>query len=142
MQIGELADALGVTTKTLRHYERIGLVPEAQRTGAGYRVFSARAARRAALVVDLRRLGLSLDTIRALLESQDGSLRQRLLGRLDEEVQRHALQIAVLQGRHDELDARYRALLTTSGAAPDCICAALLRPCHCPPGVAREQNDA
>lgn len=131
MQIGELAAALSVTTKTLRHYERIGLIPEAERTGAGYRVFSAAAMRRARLVVDLRRLGLSLEAIRGVLDADGPSLRVRVLGLLDQEVQRHALEIAVLQGRHDDLDARLRALLTEPGAGEACICAALMRPCDC-----------
>ena len=131
MQIGELAAALGVTTKTLRHYERIGLIPAAQRTGSGYRVFSEAAARRARLVVDLRGLGLSIEKIRSLLAAGDGAMRQRLMGLLEEELQRHALQIAVLQGRHDDLDARYRALLLAKDAPGDCICGALLRECDC-----------
>lgn len=133
MQIGELASALGVTPKTLRHYERIGLIPAAQRTRAGYRVFTPEAVRRARLVVELRRLGLSLEAIGSLFEGDGRPLRKRLLSLLDQEVQRYALEIAVLQGRHDDLDARCRALLTTQGASPDCVCAALLRSCDCVP---------
>lgn len=131
MQIGELARTLGVTPKTLRHYERIGLIPPARRTSAGYRVFPPEAVNRARLVVELRRLGLSLDAIGSLFEDDGRPLRKRLLSLLDQEAQRYALEIAVLQGRHDDLDARCRALLTTPGAAPDCVCAALLRPCNC-----------
>ena len=133
VQIGELAKTLGVTPKTLRHYEKIGLIPEAERTGSGYRVFSADAAKRAATVVGLRALDLSIDAIRRLLDEPDGrSLRQRLLGLLDQEVQDYALKIAVLQGRHDDLEARYHALLSTpSKQDGDCICAALMRPCSC-----------
>jgi len=132
-QIGELATALGVTPKTLRHYEKIGLIPEAERTASGYRVFSADAAKRAGIVVGLRALDLSIDAIRQLLDGTDGrSLRQRLLGILDQEVQDYALKIAVLQGRHDDLEARYHALLSTpNDKVNDCICAALMRPCSC-----------
>ncbi len=133
VQIGELANALGVTPKTLRHYEKIGLIPEAERTDSGYRVFSAKAARRAGIVVGLRALDLSIDAIRRLLDEPDGRpLRQRMLGLLDREVQDYALKIAVLQGRHDDLEARYHALLSTSAEnGGDCICAALMRPCTC-----------
>ncbi|MGI9490783.1 MAG: MerR family DNA-binding transcriptional regulator [Geminicoccaceae bacterium] len=132
-QIGELANALGVTPKTLRHYEKIGLIPEAERTDSGYRVFSAGAARRAGIVVGLRALDLSIDAIRQLLDETDGrTLRQRMLGLLDQEVQGYALKIAVLQGRHDDLEARYHALLSTpTDEVSDCICAALMRPCTC-----------
>jgi len=133
VQIGELASALGVTPKTLRHYEKIGLIPEAERTDSGYRVFSAEAARRAGIVVGLRALDFSIDAIRHLLDEPDGrSLRQRMLGLLDREVQDYALKIAVLQGRHDDLEARYHALLSTpADKGGDCLCAALMRPCTC-----------
>ncbi len=133
VQIGELANALGVTPKTLRHYEKIGLIPEAERTDSGYRVFSAEAARRAGIVVGLRALDLSIDAIRRLLDEPDGrTLRQRMLGLLDREVQDYALKIAVLQGRHDDLEARYHALLSApADKSSDCICAALMRPCTC-----------
>ena len=39
MRIGELAAKLSVSTKTLRHYEKIGLLPPAARSENGYRVF-------------------------------------------------------------------------------------------------------
>jgi hypothetical protein len=43
------------------------------------------------------------------------------------------LQISVLQGRHDDLEARYHALLSQPPSAPaDCICGALMRTCDCP----------
>ena len=132
MLIGELAKALEVTPKTLRHYERIGLVPRAERARNGYRNYSFEACRRARLIVGLRSLGLTLDTIQALLAEDGRPLRQKLLGVLDQQIQGHALQIAVLQGRHDDLDARYHALLSQPASAPPgCICRALMRACDC-----------
>jgi DNA-binding transcriptional MerR regulator len=132
MLIGELASLLGVTPKALRHYERIGLVPRAERTGNGYRDYSSKAVRRARLIVDLRSLGLSIETIQKLLVADSQSLRKRLLGVLDQQINEHALQISVLQGRHDDLVARYHALLTQPSSAPaDCICGALMRRCDC-----------
>ena len=38
MNIGEAATAAGVTPKMIRHYESLGLIPEAERTDAGYRL--------------------------------------------------------------------------------------------------------
>lgn len=134
MLIGELADILGVTRKTLRHYESIGLVPPAERTLKGYRTYSVQAVRRAQLVVGLRAMGLSIDQIQTLFVEDGRTLRQRLLGLLDEQIREHALQIAVLQGRHNDLEARYHALVgrQTSRNA-DCVCSALMRPCDCSP---------
>jgi len=38
-QIGELADSVGVNTKTIRYYESIKLLPEPSRTPSGYRIY-------------------------------------------------------------------------------------------------------
>jgi len=143
MHIGALARSLDVTTKTLRHYERIGLVPRAERERNGYRTYSTDAVRRARLVVGLRALGLSLEAIRELLVEDGRTLRQRLLGLLDQQIRDHALQIVILQGRHDDLEARYHALLSQPRpVASDCICAALMRVCDCRPTVPTRRKRA
>jgi DNA-binding transcriptional MerR regulator len=41
MRIGQVAEAVGMTTKALRYYERVGLLPEPDRTDSGYRDYSA-----------------------------------------------------------------------------------------------------
>ena len=131
MLIGELAKALGVTPKTLRHYEEIGLVPRPQRADNAYRVYSEAAVARARMVVGLRAMGLSIEQVQGLLAAGNGDMRTRLMGLLDQQLQEMSLQIAVLQGRHDDLEARYRALLDAPKAKPGCVCAALLRKCDC-----------
>lgn len=139
MFIGELATELGVTSKTLRHYEAKGLVPRADRTVKGYRTYSIAAVRRARLVVGLRNLGLSLNAIEDVLRRDDRTLRQKLLGVLDRQIQDQALEIAVRQGRYDDLDARYHALLSQpAGAHPECVCGALMRHCDCSPQAPAE----
>ena len=141
MLIGELAKALGVSTKTLRHYESIGLVAEPGRTGNTYRVYTPAAVARARLVVGLRAMGLSIEQIQVLLASDVDSFRQRLLGLLDQQLQDYALQIAVLQGRHDDLDARYRALLDAApGTAGNCVCAVLLQSCTCASSASEQSS--
>jgi len=134
MLIGELAKVLGVTPKTLRHYEKIGLIPEPGRSQNSYRTYSQTAIERARLVVALRQLDLSIEGIRALLDGTDDdrSLRGRLMGQLDEQVQDYQLRISVMQGQLDDLQARYDALLSTGADHPGtCICGALLQPCTC-----------
>jgi MerR family copper efflux transcriptional regulator len=133
MLIGELAQRLGVTRKTLRYYETVGLVPPAERARSGYRTYPPEAVRRAQLVVGLRKIGLSLEQIQTVLTVDGRPLRQRLMGVLDRQIQEEAIKIAVFQGRHDDLEARYHALLATPRDRPaDCICDALGRPCDCP----------
>jgi hypothetical protein len=51
---------------------------------------------------------------------------------LEERIQEYALQIAIMQGHHDDLDSRYHALLTTpADRSPNCICNAISGKCSC-----------
>lgn len=131
MLIGELAKSLGVSTKTLRHYEEIGLVPPPARADNAYRVYAPEAIARARLVVGLRAMGLSIEQVQWLFANGARDMRSCLMGLLDQQLQEMSLQIAVLQGRHDDLEARYRALLDAPKSKPGCLCAALLRKCDC-----------
>lgn len=62
LRIGEFADLLGVTTKTVRHYHRVGLLPEPIRNPNGYRQYGLEAVLRALQVLRLRQLGLHSET--------------------------------------------------------------------------------
>lgn len=68
MQIGELADRLGVNPRTIRYYERIGLLPEPERTASGYRVYSDTDVERVTFIKTAQRLGMALDEIREILD--------------------------------------------------------------------------
>lgn len=126
MLIGELAAGLGVTPKTLRLYEQRGLIAAPARAGNGYRAYGAGAIQRARLVVGLRGIGLSLEVIERLLaelDAPEGNMRRALAGVLDERISIVSLQLAVLQGQLDDLEARYRALIDTPRQrAPNCVC--------------------
>ena len=67
LQIGEIAQLLGVTPKTIRHYQKIGLIAEPDRTEAGYRLFNAQDLLRLQRIRRLQALGLSLKQIKTLL---------------------------------------------------------------------------
>ena len=67
MRIGELAQKAGTTTKTLRFYERAGLLPEPQRTLSGYRDYDDAALDRLTPVRAAQAAGLSLAEIREVI---------------------------------------------------------------------------
>ncbi len=71
-RIGELAERVGVTTPTLRYYEDIGLLESSQRSPAGYRLYDTTAEARLRFIARAKRLGLSLDEIRDLVQIWDG----------------------------------------------------------------------
>ena len=61
MKISELADHDGVTTSSIRYYERIGLLPAASRTGNGYRDYDDDSLARVVFVTHAKRIGLTLE---------------------------------------------------------------------------------
>ncbi|MEV5596256.1 MerR family transcriptional regulator [Streptomyces sp. NPDC052496] len=68
MLIGEVARRSGVSARMLRHYESLGLVRPSERTGSGYREYSAEDVRRIFHIESLRSLGLSLREIGRALD--------------------------------------------------------------------------
>ncbi len=67
-RIGELADATGVTVRTLRYYEEIGILAPASRTEAGHRLYGMDEVERLYRICMLRQLGLPLDGVRNTLD--------------------------------------------------------------------------
>ena len=67
MQIGETSKATGVSAKMIRHYESIGLIPEADRRDSNYRDYASDDVHRLGFIRRARDLGFSIDQIRNLL---------------------------------------------------------------------------
>jgi len=67
MRIGELAKRAGVTIRTVRYYESIGLLPAGEREGAGQHYYTVEAVERLRKIDQLKKLGLSLDEIREVV---------------------------------------------------------------------------
>lgn len=115
MRIGELAATCGVSDKTIRYYESVGLLPAPARTPAGYRDYDEGAAARLRFIGDAQTTGLSLAEIASVLELKDAEssscdhTRRLLEFHLDEIEGR----IAALESTRAELSAmveRARAL--------------------------------
>jgi DNA-binding transcriptional MerR regulator len=76
MRIGELATRFGLNPKTIRYYEEIGLLPRAERSDSGYRLYDEHDVERLGFIRRAKTLGLSLDEIRDILSVQEGKARR------------------------------------------------------------------
>ncbi|MEV6105879.1 MerR family transcriptional regulator [Streptomyces sp. NPDC051940] len=88
MRIGELAALAGITTRAVRHYHRIGLLPEPPRQPNGYREYALRDAVELARIRRLSELGLSLDEVRDVLADDAGKDLVEVLAELDADLAR------------------------------------------------------
>ncbi|MGY8663544.1 MerR family transcriptional regulator [Bradyrhizobium sp. UFLA05-109] len=97
-RIGELAEATGVTVRTLRHYEQTGLLAASQRTDGGHRIYDCESVRRVYHILALRELGFSLQEVR---RAMDG--RTPLPDLLSEQLERAEIQVARATKLRDRL---------------------------------------
>lgn len=72
MRSGELARLTGVSTDTLRHYERLGVLARPGRTQAGYRLYPTAAVQRVQLIRRALAMGFSLAELVRILRVRDG----------------------------------------------------------------------
>jgi len=134
MNIGKAAEAAGVSAKMIRHYEEIGLLPTAARTGSGYRQYGEREVSILRFIRQARRLGFPMQQIADLLGlwSNEGrasrevkSLAQAHLAALDEKMReiaemKSALErlVAACQGDDDPHCAILEELAVASPSPP------------------------
>lgn len=135
LRIGELAERAGVSADSIRHYERLGLLPPPQRTAAGYRTFSPAAVERVQLIRSAVRVGFSLRQLAAFLrERQEGGApcrkvrdaAERILASVDDQIAELQATKAALAAMVHDWDERLARtppnqparLLDAMGAAP------------------------
>ena len=70
-QIGEVAETTGLSLRTIRHYEEVGLVPPSGRSSGGFRLYADEDIERLRLVKHMKPLDFSLEQMRELLELRD-----------------------------------------------------------------------
>lgn len=68
MNIGEVAKSSGVSAKTIRYYESIGLIAEASRTESGYRTYAGNDVQTLRFISHARSLGFSVKEVSVLLD--------------------------------------------------------------------------
>ena len=103
----EVARATGVSTDTLRHYERRGLLPGVTRTAAGYRRYAAATVERVLTIQRALVMGFSLADLARLLGARDrgGAPCRRVRALAGERLESLNRRIAELVTLRDELDA-------------------------------------
>ncbi len=120
MTIGTVSKRTGCKVETIRYYERIGLLPAPVRSLGGHRHYDHDALERLNFILRARRLGFTLDTVRALLSLADGE------GESCAEVEGIAgKHLGEVRGKLDDLAALERVLTDMvarcrGGTMPDC----------------------
>ena len=111
-RVGELAREVGLSVRTLHHYEDVGLLAPARRTEAGHRRYTSADLVRLQQIVSLRALGLSLGEIRRVLDEGADPLEavRQLLAHLRTQV----AEAEQLIGRLEVVAAHYRSGETAS----------------------------
>jgi DNA-binding transcriptional MerR regulator len=71
LRSGELAHECGVSTDTLRHYERVGVLAKPRRTASGYRQYPPEAVKRVRLVRRALEIGFTLEELAEILRVRD-----------------------------------------------------------------------
>lgn len=71
MQIGEVADRTGLSLRTIRYYEEVGLAVPGARSQGGFRLYTERDVDRLQVIKRMKPLGLQLEEMRELLTILD-----------------------------------------------------------------------
>ena len=109
--IGTLSKKTGVSTETIRYYERIGLIPQPQRADNGYRIYAEEDSERLSFIRRARALDIALNEIEEILAFRERneppcSHVMRVMERRIEEIESR---IRDLQRMRDEIQYLYEA---------------------------------
>ncbi|OLT16130.1 MerR family transcriptional regulator [Pseudonocardia sp. CNS-139] len=112
MQIGEAASRVGLSLRTIRHWDEVGLVVPSERSAGGFRLYTEADIERLALVKTLKPLDFSLEQMRELLDAIDGMESDTGAdpGRTAELTRRLAMYRAAAEARVEALRAQVQGL--------------------------------
>jgi DNA-binding transcriptional MerR regulator len=95
-QIGEVAEAVGLSLRTIRHYEEVGVAPPSGRSAGGFRLYTDDDIERLRLAKALKPLDLTLDEMRDLLDTRDQLADPATKGRTRADLVEHLAMYATL----------------------------------------------
>jgi MerR family copper efflux transcriptional regulator len=115
MKIGELAERAGTSVKTIRYYDRVGVLCPQQRSGSGYRLYGEDALDRYRFVRAAQAVGLRLGEIRQIIALRDRGEAPcgfvvELIGRRASELDARIAELVALRDELRRLDRRARRL--------------------------------
>jgi len=122
MRIGELADLGGVSAKTVRYYESIGLMAEPERSASGYRDYEDDAVARLHFIRDSQAAGLTLAEVGDILQMKDDgqstchhtrALLDRHLAEIDAQIE------SLMAAKRELLEMQSRAGALDPGGCSD-----------------------
>jgi len=122
LTVSKLADEAGTSPDTVRYYERIGLLPETERSASGYRLYGNEAVERLRFIKRAQRFGLRLEAIAELLDVRQRGLcpcghTRRLLEDRVAELEEEMSSLARLR---DDISRMLDELPTAPGPAGSC----------------------
>lgn len=110
MQISDLAETLNITARTIRLYEKMGLVELPKRTDGGVRYYEKNDVKRFKFVLKLKELGLSLEEMKELADIYNredripDKIMPRLLELLDSHLSNIRQKVATLKSLETDID--------------------------------------
>lgn len=115
MRIGELAERAGTSVKTIRYYDRIGVLRSTERSESGYRLYGEDALDRYRFVRAAQAVGLRLGEIREIIGLRDRGKTPcgfvvDLIGRRAGELDARIAELQALRDELESLDRRARRL--------------------------------
>jgi len=103
--VKQVADRVGMPSRTVRYYDRIGLVSAEERSASGYRLYNDEEEGRLLFIRRAKRLGFSLDEIRGLMAAAEGGCGatvpelDRLLEQKVEEIEAKIIELSAFRDR-------------------------------------------
>ena len=115
MRIGELAERAGTSVKTIRYYDRIGVLRPSERSNSGYRLYEEDALERFRFVRAAQAVGLRLGEIRQIIALRDRGeapcdFVADLIRRRASELDARIVELVALRDELRSLDQRARHL--------------------------------
>ena len=102
VHVGDVAEKLGVSRRTIKYYEELGLVEPEERSEGGFRRYGPAAVRRMEIILRLKGIGFSLSAIREILEIRDTAqeaTKEAVLSETIEHLEKQRAEVETRVGR-------------------------------------------